>query len=45
VLFASTVKKHGTQVTNGPTEVPGDDMVAQCMDPHAMFTVHAVVAG
>ena len=42
---SSRVKELGTQATNGPIEVPGDDMVAQCMDPQAaMFRVHAVVA-
>ena len=46
MLFASRVKELGTQATNGPMEVPDDDMVAQCMDPQAaMFRVHAVVAG
>jgi len=35
------VKKHGGQVLNGPMEVPGGDMIAQCMDPQgAMFAVH-----
>lgn len=36
------VKKNGGQVLNGPMEVPGGDMVAQCMDPQgAMFALHA----
>ena len=32
----------GGQVLNGPMEVPGGDMIAQCMDPQgAVFAVHA----
>jgi hypothetical protein len=37
-----TVKKNGGQVLNGPMEVPGGDLIAQCMDPQgAMFAVHS----
>ena len=40
------VKKHGGQVLNGPMEVPGGDMIAQCMDPQgAMFAVHHTAQG
>jgi len=35
------VKQNGGQVLNGPMEVPGGDMVAQCMDPQgAAFALH-----
>jgi hypothetical protein len=37
-----TVKKLGGTVMNGPMEVPGGDLVAQCMDPAgAAFAVHS----
>jgi predicted enzyme related to lactoylglutathione lyase len=37
------VKKHGGQILNGPMEVPGGDMIAQCMDPQgAAFAIHSV---
>ncbi len=40
------VKKLGGQVLNGPTEVAGGDMVAQCLDPQgAAFALHAVAGG
>jgi len=33
-------------VLNGPMEVPGGDMIAQCMDPQgAMFAVHHTAQG
>ncbi|MBI2566038.1 MAG: VOC family protein [Candidatus Schekmanbacteria bacterium] len=36
------VKRLGGQVLNGPMEVPGGDLVAQCMDPQgAAFALHA----
>jgi predicted enzyme related to lactoylglutathione lyase len=36
----------GGKVLNGPMEVPGGDMVAQCMDPEgASFAVHSVAGG
>lgn len=36
------VKEGGGQLLNGPMEVPGGDMIAQCMDPQgAAFAVHA----
>jgi len=35
-------KNAGGQVLNGPMEVPGGDLIAQCMDPQgAAFAVHA----
>ncbi|MEZ4653391.1 MAG: hypothetical protein R3E12_07270 [Candidatus Eisenbacteria bacterium] len=35
------VQKLGGQVIHGPQEVPGGDLVAQCMDPQgAMFALH-----
>lgn len=41
-----TVKRGGGQVLNGPMEVPGGDLIAQCMDPQgAAFAVHAVAEG
>ena len=42
---AERVTELGGQVIRGPMEVPGGDMIAQCMDPQgAMFAVHSVVA-
>lgn len=39
---AETVTRLGGQVINGPMEVPGGDMVANCIDPQgAYFSVHA----
>lgn len=39
-------KAGGGQVLNGPMEVPGGDLIAQCMDPQgAMFAVHATASG
>ena len=36
------VKQQGGTVMNGPMEVPGGDMVAQCLDPQgAAFALHA----
>lgn len=36
------VKAEGGQVLNGPEEVPGGDLVAQCMDPQgAAFALHS----
>jgi uncharacterized protein len=41
-VAVDTVKSLGGQVVNGPMEVPGGSMIAQCMDPQgAMFAVHA----
>jgi predicted enzyme related to lactoylglutathione lyase len=35
------VKEGGGQVINGPMEVPGGDLIAQCLDPQgAMFALH-----
>ncbi len=46
VAAVERVKEGGGQLVNGPMEVPGGDMVAQCMDPQgAMFAVHAVAQG
>jgi predicted enzyme related to lactoylglutathione lyase len=40
------VKKNGGQILNGPMEVPGGDMVVQCMDPQGgAFALHAKAAG
>ena len=39
---AAKVNELGGQVLNGPMEVPGGGMIAQCMDPQgAAFAVHA----
>ena len=39
---AEKVKELGGQVLNGPMEVPGGDLVAQCLDPEgAAFAIHA----
>ena len=36
------VKQNGGQVLNGPMEVPGGDLIAQCMDPQgAAFAIHS----
>jgi hypothetical protein len=40
------VKAGGGQVLNGPMEVPGGDLIAQCMDPQgAPFAIHGRGAG
>ena len=40
------VRQNGGQVVNGPMEVPGGDMIAQCIDPQgAMFAIHARSGG
>ena len=40
------IKELGGTVMNGPMEVPGGDMVAQCLDPQgAAFAVHATARG
>ncbi len=40
------VKASGGQHLNGPMEVPGGDLVAQCMDPQgAAFALHSVKKG
>ena len=37
-----TVKREGGKVLNGPMEVPGGDLVAQCLDPQgAAFALHS----
>ena len=37
------VKQLGGQVVNGPQEVPGGDIVAQCVDPQgAAFALHSL---
>jgi len=39
---AERTKAKGGQVINGPTDVPGGDRIAQCLDPQgAMFAVHS----
>lgn len=36
------IKKNGGTIMNGPMEIPGDDMIAQCQDPQgAFFAVYA----
>jgi predicted enzyme related to lactoylglutathione lyase len=36
------IKNLGGQILNGPMEVPGGDLVAQCMDPQgAAFAIHS----
>jgi predicted enzyme related to lactoylglutathione lyase len=36
------VKQHGGRVLNGPMPIPGDDFIAQCMDPQGgAFAVYA----
>jgi predicted enzyme related to lactoylglutathione lyase len=42
---ARKVKELGGSVSNGPMEVPGGDMIAQCMDPAgAAFAMHSTAA-
>ena len=37
-----TVEELGGQVINGPMEVPGGDLIAQCLDPQgALFALHS----
>ena len=37
------IKKLGGQLLNGPMEVPGGDLVAQCLDPQGgAFAIHSV---
>jgi uncharacterized protein len=39
---AKTVEALGGQVLNGPMEVPGGDLIAQCLDPQgAAFALHS----
>lgn len=39
---ADVVTAHGGKLVNGPTEVPGGDLVAQCTDPQgAAFALHS----
>lgn len=38
-----TIPKAGGKVLNGPMEVPGGDLIAQCLDPQgATFAVHSL---
>jgi predicted enzyme related to lactoylglutathione lyase len=40
--YVSRVTADGGQVLNGPMEVPGGDMIAQCLDPTgAAFAIHS----
>ena len=40
------IEELGGQVSRGPMEVPGGDIVAQCQDPQgAAFAVHSSVQG
>ncbi|NIR74645.1 MAG: VOC family protein [Gemmatimonadetes bacterium] len=39
------VKKLGGQILNGPMEVPGGDLIAQCVDPQgAAFAIHSTAS-
>jgi hypothetical protein len=39
---AKKVEELGGQVINGPMEVPGGDLIAQCVDPQgALFAIHS----
>lgn len=39
---AEEVTNRGGQLVNGPMEVPGGDLIAQCIDPQgAMFAIHS----
>jgi hypothetical protein len=39
---AEEVKKLGGQILNGPMEVPGGDLIAQCLDAQgAAFALHS----
>jgi predicted enzyme related to lactoylglutathione lyase len=41
-----TVKELGGQILNGPMEVPGGDLIAQCLDPQgAAFAIHSLASG
>ena len=41
-LSVEKVKELGGQVLNGPMEVPGGDLIAQCVDPQgALFALHS----
>lgn len=36
------IKGLGGQILNGPMEVPGGDLIAQCLDPQgAAFAIHS----
>jgi len=38
-----TIRSAGGQILNGPMEVPGGDVIAQCLDPQgAMFAIHSL---
>ena len=42
---ADTVTASGGRILNGPMEVPGGDLIAQCMDPQGIaFAVHSTAA-
>ena len=41
-VTAEKVTELGGQVLNGPMEVPGGDLIAQCVDPQgALFALHS----
>jgi predicted enzyme related to lactoylglutathione lyase len=43
---AEKVKANGGQVVVGPMEVPGGDLIAQCLDPQgAFFAIHSTAKG
>ncbi len=36
------IKKNGGKIMNGPMDIPGDDVIAQCVDPQgAFFAIYA----
>ena len=40
-VAVTLVKENGGKILNGPMEVPGGDVIAQCMDPQgAAFALH-----
>jgi len=42
---AEKVKELGGQVVSGPMEVPGGDLIAQCLDPQgALFALHSAAS-
>jgi predicted enzyme related to lactoylglutathione lyase len=41
-VSVAKVTELGGQVLNGPMEVPGGDLIAQCVDPQgALFALHS----
>ncbi len=45
IAAVGKVKELGGQVVNGPMEVPGGDLIAQCLDPQgALFALHSTAS-